>query len=325
MNQMEWAIRPVFAGIQALLLLILPMLMPVLVPLQMAAPLPVLLTALWGGPRAGWMGASVPVIGALLLSEGILFPFTTFLLFFGFPLLAAWLVRGGWKASHCLGVAYLLGIGVLLLFFVWVLLSGIDFETEITLKLNEFKPAIMASMTASIAKKGVDPVFLAEFKNGLDALIHILSLLLPSLVLSGWFLLHTGNLLAARRLVAKRVNVTVFAPEDLTNWRIPFKLVWVFLGTGLLAYVTEGFPKQLGANLFFLVAMLYFFQGMAIVQTGFRHYSVAGVGRGIFYFALIVWSSLVLIVMVLGLFDIWVDFRKRFFSTCKEGENSPGS
>ncbi|MBF0427604.1 MAG: hypothetical protein HQL94_01665, partial [Magnetococcales bacterium] len=70
MSQMVWVTRPVFAGMVALMMLILPLGVPLLVPMQMAAPLPVLLAALWGGTRAGWIVVAIPVVGTFLLGGG---------------------------------------------------------------------------------------------------------------------------------------------------------------------------------------------------------------------------------------------------------------
>ncbi len=319
--QMKWVTSPVFAGLQALILLIVPLGIPLLVPLQMLVPLPVLLTTLWGGTRAGWLATAIPVGVAWLLSGGLRFPLTAFLLFFAFPLLAAWLVRGGWKVSHCLGVAFLLGMGFLLLFLVGTFFAGIDSEAVVALKLGEFKVSVMAALT----KQGGDPVLLAEVQNSIDPFIRMVSLLLPALVMSGWFFLHTGNFLFSRALVRKWGGEAAFATEDLTEWRMPFVMVWIVIVAGLLAYTTQGFLRLLGANIAMFLVILYFFQGMAIVQAGFRRYATTSLVRGVFYFALLFWSYLVLIVTLLGLFDNWVDFRKRFFSTCNKGEDSPGS
>jgi hypothetical protein len=321
MTPLGWVTNPVVAGTQALVLMILPLGLPMLVPLQLAAPLPVLLTALWGGSQSGWIGAAIPVVGAFLLGDGLRFPITAFLLFFGFPILAAQLVRGGWKVSHCMGLAFLMGVGVLLLFFAWTLAMGIDFQAETALKLDTFRDHVLAS----IAKNGGDAVLLADARTVLQPVLHLLSLLLPGFVVTGWFLLHAGNLLAARALVRQWGGTGLFASEDLTEWRVPFVVVWVFIGAALPAYALSGFIGMLGANLVLVLAILYFMQGMAIVQAGFRHYAVSGFLRGFFYLAMFFWHQVVLVVTTLGLFDIWVDFRTRFFRTSKEGENPPGS
>ncbi|MBF0271148.1 MAG: DUF2232 domain-containing protein [Magnetococcales bacterium] len=321
MTPLGWVTNPVVAGTQALVLMILPMGLPLLVPLQMVAPLPVLLTALWGGSRSGWIGAAIPVVGAFLLGDGLRFPLTAFLLFFGFPLLAARMVRAGWKVSHCLGVAFLSGVGIMLLFFVWTLFMGIDFQAETALKLDTFKTHVLAT----IAKKGGDAVILADARTVLEPVLAVMALLLPGFVVSGWFLLHAGNLLAARTLVGKWGGTTLFAVEDLTEWRLPFPLVWVVIGAALPAFAASGFLHMLGANLVLVLAILYFMQGMSIVQAAFRRYPVSGVVRSFFYLAMFLWYQVVLVVTALGLFDIWVDFRTRFFRTSKEGGNPPGS
>ncbi|MBF0296924.1 MAG: DUF2232 domain-containing protein [Magnetococcales bacterium] len=322
MGPMVWMTRPVLAGTLAMLLLIVPLLFPLLVPLQLFAPLPVLLTTLWGGERAGWIGVSIPVVAAVLLGGGIRFPLTSFLLFFGFPLLAAWLLRGGWRITHCLAAAFLMGMAALTLLFVWLALAGIDAEAEIALRLAVFKTSLMAA----IAKKGGDAVFLAEVGASIDLLVRFLALLLPGVVVSGWYLLQAGNLLTARQLIARWApEGGPFPAEDLAEWRLPDLLVWPIIATGVCAYATQGFLRVLGANLFLLLSVPCFFQGMAVVQSGFRHFAVGRFGRAVFYTALFFWAHLVPIVTALGLFDIWIDFRKRFFSLSKHGDGSPGS
>ncbi|GAB0056002.1 hypothetical protein SIID45300_00301 [Candidatus Magnetaquicoccaceae bacterium FCR-1] len=321
MRPLSWVTNPVFAGTQALVLMILPMGLPVLVPLQIFAPLPVLLTALWGGAQSAWIGATIPVVGAFLLGDGLRFPLTAFLLFFGFPMLAAHLIRAGWRVNQCLASAFLLGMGALLLLFVWSLVMGLDMQAETALQLDGFKNKVLAA----IAKEGGNAVVLTEARAVLTPILDMLSLLMPAFVVSGWFLMHVVNLLAARFLVRRWGGEGLFAGEDLTEWRPPFQLVWVVIASGVFAYAAQGFSRQLGANLFLLFTILYFLQGMAIIQAGFRHHAVAGVWRTLFYLALFFWHQVVLFVAAVGLFDIWVDFRKRFFRTSHDGDDSPGS
>jgi len=321
MTALGWVTNPIVAGTQALVLMILPMGLPLLVPLQLAAPLPVLLTTLWGGSRSGWIATAIPVVGAVLLGDGIRFPLTAFLMFFGFSLLAGLLIRAGWRIGQCLGLAFLSGVGVLLLFFVWTLAMGIDFQAETALKLEAFRSHVMAT----IAKQGGDAVLLAEARGVLETLLAMLSLMLPAIVVSGWFLLQTGNLLAARMLVLKWGGGSLFAAEELIEWRLPFALVWILIGAAFLAFVATGFSRMLGANFVLYVSILFFLQGMAIVQSAFRRYAVSTVLRGFFYLALFLWHQVVLVVTALGLFDMWVDFRTRFFRTSNEGGDPPGS
>lgn len=312
MNRWAWVTRPVLAGCQSLMLLIVPMVVPILVPLQMATPLPVLIAALRGGSRDGWIGVSIPLLGAMMLSDGLRLPLTAFGLFFAFPLFAAWLVRGGWRASHCLAGAFFLAVAVLLLVLFGTLIAGIDLGTLITLKMEVFK----ANLIAAIAKKGGDALFLRQITEAVDQFTRVLALLLPAFVLVVWFLLQTGNLLAARAVMGRVDGEGRFPPEDPAGLHLPFQLVWGVILSGALLYATEGFLRLLGANLLLLLAIPYFFQGLAIMQSGFRHHAIAGYARGFFYFGLVFfWINLVPMVTALGLFDSWIDFRKRFFST----------
>ncbi|MBF0615020.1 MAG: DUF2232 domain-containing protein [Magnetococcales bacterium] len=319
MTALGWITNPVVAGTQALVLMVLPMVVPLLLPLQLFAPLPVLLTALWGGSRSAWIGTAIPVVGATLLGDGLRFPVSAFLFYFGFPVLAARMVRMGWRVTHCMGLAFLLGVGGMLLFFVWTLAMGIDFQADVAMKLEAFK----ANVLASVAKNGGDAVLLADVRSALEPILALMALLLPGFVVAAWFLLQVSNLLAARSLVMQWGGSGLFQSEDLTEWRLPFVLVWVVIGAMVPTYALTGFVHVLGANLVLVVAVLYFMQGMAIVQAFFRHYAVTGVLRGLFYVALFLWHHVTLLVTALGLFDVWVDFRHRFVRTPKEGGGDP--
>ena len=66
--------------------------------------------------------------------------------------------------------------------------------------------------------------------------------------------------------------------------------------------------KLIGLNVLLILMTIYFFQGMAIISFYFRKRAVPGLLKGFGYFVVIRYMSVV--VAFIGLFDIWVDFRK---------------
>ncbi|MBF0460079.1 MAG: DUF2232 domain-containing protein [Magnetococcales bacterium] len=308
----------VWSGLLSAGLLLLPLWTPLLTPVQGVVPLPLLLVALRSGNRAGGWAVAILLSCAWLISGGVVFPLAVFLLFAGFPLLAAWLLRAGWRTSQCALVAFLLGNLVLLGTLGWAALSGVDLPVQLTHEMNALKEEVLATLTT----QGVSPFAQAEFRNGIDQLIAVVSLLLPVMLLTSWFLLQVGNLLAARALL-NRWGEKWLADENLAEMRLPFALVWMVIAMGLLAMLTHGTLRHLGMNWGIFLAIPYFFQGLAIIQRAFQWYNVGGVVRGILFTVLFFWTGMVLLVLLIGLFDTWIDFRLRFFHN-REGQTPSG-
>ena len=59
-----------------------------------------------------------------------------------------------------------------------------------------------------------------------------------------------------------------------------------------------------------VVLFLYLLQGLSIVQFFFRQKNIPRYLRALFYALIVLYQYLLVFVSALGLFDIWVDFRK---------------
>ena len=311
--------NPVSAGLLATGLLLLPLGYPLLTPIQVMVPLPLLLVALRSGIKAGWQAVATLVICGMLVGDGIVFPTMVSFLFAAFPLLAAWLLRSGWKTSQCALAAFLIGNAILISVLVWAMLKGLDLPAQLATGMNALKEELLTSLAAS---KGLDALTMAEFHHSLEKLIALVSLLFPAFLLTSWFLIQVGNLLMARALI-NRWEEKWIAPENLTTLRLPFSLVWAVIMMGLLALFTQGSLFHAGVNLGMFLAVPYLFQGLAIIQQAFYKYNIGGFTRGAILATLFFWTGMVLLVFLLGLFDTWIDFRRRFLDN-NEGNNPSG-
>ena len=143
--------------------------------------------------------------------------------------------------------------------------------------------------------------------------IRFLTGITPALFLSGAVFTAWVNLIAARRLF--RIKGIAF-PDfgDLTAWKSPEKLVWVLIAAGVMVlFPVEGIAIA-GMNLLILCGLIYLFQGLAIVAFFFRRKRVPLFFQWLFYALLFVplyMLVMLVIIIALGLFDMWVDFRKR--------------
>ncbi len=92
--------------------------------------------------------------------------------------------------------------------------------------------------------------------------------------------------------------------------------VWNFMIYGLMAVLLASFTRHdvkvvtvFGLNFLNVLAVLYFFQGMAVVFKAFDHFGVGVFWRILLGFVLT--FQLALIVAVIGVADYWLEFRSR--------------
>lgn len=139
----------------------------------------------------------------------------------------------------------------------------------------------------------------------------------PALALTGAILTVFLNMIAVRGLL-QRAGSPLANFGDLTLWRAPERLVWVLIAAGAMVLVAQGLPGVLGMNLLILCGLLYLFQGLAIVVFFFRHQGVPPFFRWLIYGLILVQQYMLIFIIALGLFDLWVDFRRRMSQTKDE-------
>lgn len=97
---------------------------------------------------------------------------------------------------------------------------------------------------------------------------------------------------------------------DLACWKMPDWVVWFVIASGVSMIVPEEAVQIAGLNVLIVVLFLYLLQGLSIVQFFFRQKNIPRYLRALFYALIVLYQYLLVFVSALGLFDIWVDFRK---------------
>jgi uncharacterized protein YybS (DUF2232 family) len=98
-----------------------------------------------------------------------------------------------------------------------------------------------------------------------------------------------------------------------TRYRTPDWLVWPTLACGALYLFTDHAPYLIGLNGFQLFMTLYALQGYSILSFFFHRLEMHDFLKFILY-ALVFFLALPLVV-ALGFFDLWFDFRRKFGQT----------
>lgn len=96
---------------------------------------------------------------------------------------------------------------------------------------------------------------------------------------------------------------------DLNQWRLPYPLVWVFITACILLFLPDGM-NTLGLNLMMIMVTLYFMQGFEVFNHLCLKWTVPKAIRVLLIFFLVIQAYGFILLALLGLADIWADFRK---------------
>lgn len=147
-------------------------------------------------------------------------------------------------------------------------------------------------------------------KDNAQKIVDFLSKIYPALLIVAVSFTVWINVLGARALLDKTA-VAYPSIGELSNWKAPDRTVWFVIAGGLIWLFLAGDAGFIGLNLIIICAFIYFMQGLAIVSYVFKKKKVPNVLKMIFYFIIFAQQYILLLVVVVGLSDLWIDFRKR--------------
>ncbi|MBN2514445.1 MAG: DUF2232 domain-containing protein [Deltaproteobacteria bacterium] len=146
-------------------------------------------------------------------------------------------------------------------------------------------------------------------KKHADHITRFFTNLFPAIVLVGTAFFVWLNILAGRILFQKN---GMWYPDfgDLSRWKIHDKFVWLLIISGIFVLLPLGALKIVGINVLVLLLFLYLFQGLSIIQFYCNKKGIPLFIRIIGYFLIFAQQFLLLLVIGLGVIDVWADFRK---------------
>ena len=144
-------------------------------------------------------------------------------------------------------------------------------------------------------------------KNIITGFIQIF----PSMVIILSLFIIWINLLLGKDFL-HRAGIVYPGLLTLALWKAPEKIIWIFIVSGALLFAGQKYIDFVSLNVFLVVCFIYLLQGLAIVSFLFQSKKVPHFFRYFFYFLIAVQQFLMIPIVAIGLFDIWVDFRKLF-------------
>ncbi|MBI3543418.1 MAG: DUF2232 domain-containing protein [Deltaproteobacteria bacterium] len=134
---------------------------------------------------------------------------------------------------------------------------------------------------------------------------------LPSAITITLLIVAVGNLLLLLRLNLQGVRDAQRLESDFfKNWKAPEHMVWPTLVAGFCLVVEIPVLSDVALNIFKVLMAIYAFQGLAIANYLFDVWGVKGFLRPLGYVLAV--ALLLPLVISLGFFDLWFDFREKF-------------
>lgn len=199
--------------------------------------------------------------------------------------------------------------GVLLAGLLGLALYSNIASTSIYALVSDYITRNLELTMALYESMGASQDFIIRFSNSLDQIKQGLMRIIPAMVAVSTLLVAWSNLLMARPFFKRR---GVFYPDfgALNLWKAPEYLIWVLIGCGGLLLIPGSFFKIVGLNGLLVLMIVYFFQGIAIVSYFFEKKRFPRFLRLFLYTLIAIQQIILLFIIGLGLFDMWLNFRK---------------
>ena len=205
----------------------------------------------------------------------------------------------GMKGILCLGICWLLFWGGLVAtnnaFSYSALIHSVQDGMDATLNVYRQNTSIPVEKLLLIDQ------FLNQVKS-------IFPIILPAIlgnivIITIWFTMVLGN-----RLALRYCNKSPW--PEYKYWKLPERLIWTVIFSATLALIPIHPLQHIGINLLLLVGVFYIFQGVAILVYFFDKWNMPIILRLPLYTIAVIQSSGTLLLLVVGIADIWLDFRR---------------
>ena len=273
---------------------------------SMFLPLPILFYRAKLGRRHGMIVPLVAIVVIGLVMGGL----TIDMLFFSGLMLLGFALSEMFEKAMSVELTVLATCGIVLgAGLVVILLYSIANNTGIVALVSAYVATNLELSLKLYEGIGIPQETIDTIANSLERIQYVLVRLLPSLVAASTLFVVWTNLIAARPIMERRGLVF---PDfgRLNHWRSPEPLIWAVIGCGLIMLTPDTGVRLIGLNGLLILLTIYFLQGIAIVSFFFEKKRLPRIVRVVLYMMIAFQQIFLLIVICLGLFDMWINFRK---------------
>lgn len=276
---------------------------PLMILCSLILPFPAALVQMRCGTLVG--GGVIALVALVLLVQASGVAAGSYLLQHGLGsfLLPFWL-RRGWNWDRAVGASLAVTLAV-----AGVLLVGYAQSQNVALSepINQYVQIEMDRAVAAAETAEMTPEERQEFQAYAQRTAAFMLRAYPGMAVTvtGVFLL----LLLVMLRAAARGRYELPGPA-FARWKSPEWLIWLLIPAGFSVLLGAGVWQTIGINLLVVVLPIYFLHGLAIVTHYFQQRQTPLLWRWLGYLMVTVFTPLPFVVLGMGVFDLWADFRK---------------
>jgi uncharacterized protein YybS (DUF2232 family) len=178
--------------------------------------------------------------------------------------------------------------------------------------------AVSMALSASRASTQ-DNAAIAAWANDRAAIVDGMLGMAPALITLAGAVAVLINIALVRRWMGG------WAAVDLRRWRVPESWVWGLIAAGVASVASAELISLIGRNAVVVLLGVYFCQGIAVVAFYLERFGVPSALRVLAYGVIIMQQAATLAVLLLGVFDLWGNFRRLEHGRSDVGRASAGN
>lgn len=187
-------------------------------------------------------------------------------------------------------------------------LSAITGESPYASLLETLHSGIDEALAHYRQNETLDPDAMMMLETTLYQMKAVIPIIMPALFIScalfsTWLTMVLGN-----RLTLRFFKQQIW--PSYRQWQLPDKLIWLGIGSALLAFIPLDTGRAVAVNILILLSVIYCFQGFAVCVFFMNKWKVPLLLRSFIYVMIVFQSFGTLILLIAGVSDIWFDFRK---------------
>ncbi len=169
---------------------------------------------------------------------------------------------------------------------------------------KNLKMTLVLYENMGMPKESIDAIS-ASFKT----IKYFMVRMLPAMAASSLLFISWMTIILARPVFKKKeLDFPDFG--DLKRWKVPEPLIWCLIGSAIMLFFPVNALKIAGMNCLIILMTVYFFGGIAIISFFFEKKKLPMLLRFFLYSIIALQKIALLVVVGLGIFDMWFNFRK---------------
>ncbi len=210
-------------------------------------------------------------------------------------------IRSGYKGFIVLGISW----------FIFLLAYGTIHEINPYNQLLQILDTGFAQTYEFYSTNSEIPAeTLVNAEQAVTELRAIIPKILPGILFCTLLITVWINFLGSITLL-ERIKPGVIPWKKYRDWRLPDRLVWIPIAAGIALIFSKGVISSTGLSIILISALLYFFQGLAVFINFMDRWNVPLYLKILIYAILILQSYGLLVLSVIGVADVWINFRQR--------------